>query len=238
MKGVIFLFVFFISFVELFTQALILKKADGTFTEISITENVEMYFYEPCPGTPTVTYESKTYNTVKIVDQCWIKENLNVGTRINSSSIQSNNETLEKYCYDDSEANCDNYGGLYQWNEAMQYSTVEGTQGICPPGWHIPTRTEYMHLQDNVDLDGNSLKSIGQGSGDGAGNNKSGFSALFAGAYVTGFIYLGSFTYIWTSTIFDADNAYEMYLNSTTNGFYQNNLNKNYSFSVRCIKDL
>ena len=36
----------------------------------------------PCPGTPTVTYEGQTYNTVQIGNQCWFKENLNVGTMI------------------------------------------------------------------------------------------------------------------------------------------------------------
>ena len=26
------------------------------------------------------------------------------------------------------------------------YSTFEGKQGICPTGWHVPTRTEYLDL--------------------------------------------------------------------------------------------
>ena len=32
------------------------------------------------PGTLTVTYAGKTYNTVQIGSQCWLKENLDVGT--------------------------------------------------------------------------------------------------------------------------------------------------------------
>ncbi len=146
----------------------------------------------PCPGTPTVTYEGKTYNTVQIGTQCWLKENLNVGTRVNGVQNQSNNSTIEKYCYNDDEANCNTYGGLYQWNEAMQYSTAPGTRGICPPGWHIPANAEFETLAAAVNNDGNALKAIGQGTGSGQGTDTSGFSALLAGLRDTngGFIML------------------------------------------------
>jgi hypothetical protein len=73
----------------------------------------------PC-ATPTVTYAGKTYNTVQIGKQCWLKENLDVGTRINGSVNQTDNGTIEKYCYNDDPANCTTYGGLYTWNESMQ----------------------------------------------------------------------------------------------------------------------
>ncbi|NVN96881.1 hypothetical protein HXX01_01400, partial [Candidatus Nomurabacteria bacterium] len=76
----------------------------------------------PCPGTPTMVYGGHTYNTVQIGPQCWLKENLNLGTRINGSQNQTNDNQIEKYCYNDLESNCDIYGGLYQWNEMMQYS--------------------------------------------------------------------------------------------------------------------
>ncbi len=56
-------------------------------------EGNENYVFEiiegiPCPGIPTVTYEGQTYNTVQIGNQCWFKENLNVGTMINGSGGQ------------------------------------------------------------------------------------------------------------------------------------------------------
>src|ERR1035438_4575700 len=81
------------------------------------------YSQNPCPETPTVTYAGKTYNTVHIGSQCWLKENLDVGTRINGSNDQKNNGIIEKYCYNDDTANCTKYGGLYQWDEVMQYAT-------------------------------------------------------------------------------------------------------------------
>ena len=54
----------------------------------------------------------QSYTTVQIGDQCWMAENLNIGTRINGSVDQTNNSTIEKYCYDDLESNCDKYGGI------------------------------------------------------------------------------------------------------------------------------
>src|ERR1035441_10994802 len=52
------------------------------------------YSQNPCPNVAAVVYAGKTYNTVAIGDQCWLKENLDVGTRINGSVEQTNNSTI------------------------------------------------------------------------------------------------------------------------------------------------
>jgi uncharacterized protein (TIGR02145 family) len=192
-----------------------------------------------CPGTPTVLYEGKTYHTVQIGNQCWLKENIDIGTRINGNLDQTDNSIIEKYCYDDDPNNCTTYGGLYQWNEAMQYVANEGAQGICPPGWHLPTLAEYQALAAAVNNDGNALKREDQGNGSGQGTNTSGFSALLAGIrnYNGNFDYLGYYADFWSSTEYNADNAYRLYLLSDDGSvlLYQNT--KDYGFSVRCIKD-
>ncbi len=156
----------------------------------------------PCRGVPSVDYESKIYNTVQVGSQCWLKENLDVGVMINGIQESSDNDTIEKYCYNDIPANCDIYGGFYQWNEAMIYSLTAATQGICPPGWHMPTYAEIETLITTVNYDGNALKAIGQGSEEGAGTNTSGFSALLSGIrdYSGEFFYVDSTTYFWSST--------------------------------------
>ena len=199
------------------------------------------YSQTPCPETPTVTYAGKIYNTVQIGNQCWLKENLDVGTRINGSLNQTNDSTIEKYCYNDSIANCDKYGGLYQWNEAMQYVTTPGTQGICPTSWHIPSYAEYQTLQTAVSNDGNALKAIGQGTGDGAGTNTSGFSALLAGyRNYDGNFYsfsLGFNTFFWSSTEIDAKYANYVSLYNGVSNFYFYYSYKVDGFSVRCLKD-
>ena len=131
---------------------------------------------QSCPA--TVTYAGRIYNTVLVGTQCWLKENLDIGTRIDGSQNQTNNGMIEKYCYADNPLNCDTYGGLYQWDEAMQYVTTQGAQGICPPGWHIPTLAEFQTLSSAVSGDGNALKRQDQGSGSGQGTNTSGFFVL------------------------------------------------------------
>ncbi len=102
---------------------------------------------EPCAGIPTVTYEGQIYNTVQIGSQCWFRENLNVGIRVNGGSYQTNNGQIEKVCYYHEPGYCEIYGGLYCWEEMMQYSTLEGSQGICPTGWHIPTAAGGLRSQ-------------------------------------------------------------------------------------------
>jgi len=64
-----------------------------------------------------VSYEGITYNTVQIGSQCWLKENLVVGTMIDSLQNQTSNSVIEKYCYNNDSTNCNTYGGLYQWGD-------------------------------------------------------------------------------------------------------------------------
>ncbi|MFA5804712.1 MAG: FISUMP domain-containing protein [Melioribacteraceae bacterium] len=194
----------------------------------------------PCPGNPTVSYEGKTYNTVQIGTQCWLKENLDVGTMIQGTQDQANNGITEKYCYDNNPNNCATYGGLYQWNEAMQYVTTLGTQSICPTGWHVPTYSEFQTLGTAVSNNSNALKAIGQGIGSGVGTNTSGFSTLLAGGRATSsnfFYSLGDYTYVWSSTEENTNYAWLMYLNSNNSNiiFYYGTMELGYS--VRCLKD-
>jgi len=192
-----------------------------------------------CAGTETVTYGGKTYNTVQIGNQCWLKENLDVGTMINGSAggfLQTNNGIIEKYCYDNTTSNCDNYGGLYEWPEAMQYATTAGAAGICPTNWHIPTYNEFQTLITATGNNSNSLKAVGQGTG----NNSSGFSALLGGyRYNDGGFggYLGGNAYFWSSTEWGNDFAYSLELRGNGSQVSLISYHKPYGFSIRCLKD-
>jgi uncharacterized protein (TIGR02145 family) len=152
---------------------------------------------------------------------------------------QINNGIIEKYCYNNDVNNCNIYGGLYQWDEAMQYLNMSGTRGICPPGWHIPTLGELQTLGSTVGNNGNALKAVGQGTGSGAGTNTSGFSVLLAGyRHDNGtFTSLGNYAPFWSSTEYDAPNAHS--LNLYYHGSYIDfsSYLKDYGFSVRCRQD-
>jgi uncharacterized protein (TIGR02145 family) len=209
----------------------------------------------PCPGTPTVEYEGQVYNTIQIFSQCWLKENLNVGNMINGSLNQTNNDTIEKYCYDNEPANCAIYGGLYQWDEMMGYSTVPGTQGICPPGWHLPTNEEWKVLAGAVDSQygigdpewdislwgfygydaGTNLKTSAGWYGNGNGTDLFGFSGLPGGIHV--YLLVGINGYWFTSTEDGDFGALKFTLSSYDPGVEQYSESKETSSSVRCLRD-
>ncbi|MCX6174876.1 MAG: T9SS type A sorting domain-containing protein [Ignavibacteriales bacterium] len=192
----------------------------------------------PCPGTPTVYYEGKTYNTVQIGTQCWLTENLNVGTMVQGNQNQSGNGIIEKYCINNDTTNCTTYGGLYLWDEAMQYGTA-GNKGICPTGWHIPTQVEFQTLSAAVNGNSNLLKAAIQPTSNGTGTNASGFSALLVGMHWTSMEFqdLGSKTTFWSSYSSQTYFAYTMVLTANNSTIDVTENGKNAGFSVRCIKD-
>jgi len=202
-----------------------------------------IYSQDPCSDVPEVYYASRRYNTVQIGAQCWLQENLDVGTMIQGNQNQTNNNIIEKYCYNNDPNNCINYGGLYQWDEAMAFSTTPGTKGICPDGWHIPTKAEYETLAAAVSNNGNALKAIGQGSVQygGVGTNTSGFSTLLTGFrdgyYFNFFVYLGGYTNFWSSSEYNTNNANYMDLGYYDSRIIFSNVSKGQGFSVRCLKD-
>ncbi len=197
------------------------------------------YSQIPCPGVAAVTYSGKIYNTVQIGTQCWLKENLDIGSLIPGTVNQSNNGLLEKYCYQDDPANCDVYGGLYTWNEAMKYLPSKNLHGICPSGWHIPTSIEYNTLVAYVKNDANALKAVGQGTGSYAGTNTSGFTGMLAGSRGTGghYTHRNVYEFLWNSTDYDNVFAFVHVLDYSSGDVISHTNGKEAAFSVRCIKD-
>jgi uncharacterized protein (TIGR02145 family) len=199
---------------------------------------------QPCSGIPTVAYGGMNYNTVQIGAQCWFKENLNIGTKVNGSENQTNNSILEKYCYNDDESSCNIYGGLYQWNEMMQYVTTEGVQGICPAGWHLPTDTEFSTLSTYLGgepVAGGKMKETGYthwSSPNTDATNSSGYTALPGGyRYLFGYLKLANAAYFWSSSQAGDSYAWYRYLNNYEGWMNKDGNNETLGFSVRCLKD-
>lgn len=192
-----------------------------------------------------ISYEGQLYSTVQIVNQCWFVENLNIGVRIDGSNDQANNSDIEKYCYDDSESNCDTYGGLYQWGEAMQYiSTNE--EGICPVGWHIPSDSAWRELIDislgGSGFAGGKMKETGTthwNSPNTGATNEYGFTALPGGCRnVDGtFEVIGTRGNWWSSTKYDNTYSWTRYVNYDNDDVNRHINDITVGFSVRCIKN-
>jgi len=226
-----------------------LKKQDGvscTVSEECISGGCSGGIcYEPwfCGDSLIDSRDSKTYSTVQIDTQCWMAENLNVGTKLAAGTTEpANNGTIEKWCYDNNDANCTTYGGLYQWDEAMQYSETEGVQGICPVGWHIPTDAEYYTLESGLATGTCSSTRSGYDC-DPAGTalkvgGSSGFEGILAGRRFTGgsFGDLSSYAYFWSSSV-SGSSAWTRFLGSSSTAVGRTTYDQIYGFSVRCLKD-
>ncbi len=207
-------------------------------------------------GRPIIdSRDGQTYETIQIGTQCWMVENLNIGTMITGSGNQTDNDTIEKYCYNNSTTNCDTYGGLYLWDEMMQYVTTEGVQGICPTGWHIPTDAEWCALENEVDAGTVSCIVMGWRGTDAGGNlkdtttthwaspntgatNSSGFTGL-PGGYRMGaysFYNLTSKAHFWSSSV-DGPAAWARELDSDDAQVGRFTVGQTRSYSTRCLKD-
>lgn len=144
-------------------------------------------------GKVTDPRDSKIYKTVKIGSRTWMAENLNYITE-------------DSYCYDDTPANCEKYGRLYEWGAATE---------SCPLGWHLPTKEEFKTLIEIVDLKGII-----------------GFSALPAGNrdYKGVFNGLGDRAFFWSASAeIGSLIAYNI------KGNHIDYSNKSSAFSVRCL---
>jgi len=205
--------------------------------------------------------DNQSYATILYGTQCWMVENLNVGTKIIGEANQTNNGNIEKYCMADLETNCDTYGGLYQWNELMQNASLEGVQGICPLGWHIPTESEWQSLIEYHNTpayiceNGSLLlaKAFASntnwiGYGDWCSpdwntptNNATGFNGLPAGYRMEDgtLTDLETVAYWWTSSAADASNAAYRRIRSDDMGVWgeSSSLAISRGHSIRCIKD-
>ena len=194
----------------------------------------------------TDSRDNQNYFTEQIGTQCWMKQNLNIGTMIKGKTEQSNNEIIEKYCYNDIADSCGIYGGLYQWNEMMQYQTKEKAQGICPYAWHVPSDDEWQTLVDFMGGDnkaGSTLKESGikhwSSTPVTGTSNESGFTGLPAGYRIRSGAFDGLKDYgnWWTSTAIGETSSWSRGMNNYRANVYHHYSNPKNGFSLRCIQD-
>lgn len=180
-------------------------------------------------GTSTVQdADGDSYNTVQVGDQCWMASNINVGKRIDASKDQTDNGKIEKWCPGDVTDNCKDYGGFYTWDEAMQYSTTEGAQGICPDNWHIPTDKEQTILE-------NYLKNSGKNNTNGL---ITGSDSPLAGYFFKGnYNGQGNSVNFWSSYENSPIDARDSLIHSDKSSATRDISLKINGFSVRCIKN-
>lgn len=200
--------------------------------------------------------EGNKYSTILIDNNLWMAENLKA-TKLNDGSsllnifanVKESSATMPWYAYYDGQlSNFEKYGALYNV-EAIQ------TGKICPVGWHIPTKNEFLNLVYYYSYslnNGGKLKEAGfdnwQYPNTGA-TNESGFTALPGGYFffivshididIVGYelksYSIGQYAIFCTT---DPYNAFSLQYDSDIYTWNSNNYALgSYAFSVRCLKD-
>ena len=208
-------------------------------TKVKFADNTEQYY-----KTVTIAPEGTDYS------ETWMAENLNY-------------ETANSYCYEDKEENCAKYGRLYTWAAAVGKTEEEcgfgkecnlgngNVQGVCPEGWHLPSRDEWEKLivavDDNIteysgeNVAGKVLKSkTGWTPSPFEGINNEdafGFSALPAGYRFSDYASEGNYANFWSSTESNSCYVYRMLLRYDFDFAGLDDIGKSYGYSVRCLKD-
>ena len=229
------------------------KKKKKSADDGSSSSNVKP---DESDDTETMTDErdGQTYKTVKIGNQVWMAENLNYRYLGPTLALDSSS-----FCYKDDPAYCETYGRLYLWSAAMDSAgiikgneangcgdylecTPSGTvRGVCPRGWHLPSRAEWEVLFTTVggsDVAGKMLISeTGWEPWAWIGNIDVGFSALPAGIRGDSGKYSDGNAFFWSSTDADGYGAYGVWLFYGEDNAYLSAPEKFWGLSVRCVKD-
>jgi uncharacterized protein (TIGR02145 family) len=189
-------------------------------------------------GTMVDERDGHVYQTIGIKSQMWMAENLNYADSVNYPSMLGRN-----WCLDDKDS-CARYGRRYTWSAAIDsaYWSEQGitcgygepfcnlpnkVQGICPEGWHIPKKSEYIpHAECSTNCPGKIVSS----------DDEYGFSPILSvGVYRDGNFDLNlDNAYFWSANDEGASYAYCWSVFPRDGAITGQ---KNEGISVRCVKD-
>jgi uncharacterized protein (TIGR02145 family) len=194
------------------------------------------YHFPKCGDSLTDKRDGRKYPTVCIGEQVWMGKNLNwAGAGI---------------CYDNRLESCSAYGRLYTIAEvtggANSPANPSGIRGVCPEGWHVPSRAEWDQLVEFVggEQKANTMLRATTGWPRPNSNTDAYKMALLPGGLAIngndGIVFQnqGLGGYYWTTT---ASNSMYYGINTyppqVTSFAYGPASTLNWQFSCRCVKD-
>ena len=209
--------------------------------------------------------QNQQYRVVKIGSQCWMAQNLRSTSGLTQGTTSS---STDPYYYDNTNSTfaLEDRGIYYNWLAVMGGNSASntnpsGVQGVCPTGWHVPSKAEWEQLETYLTQNnnywcgnnshniakaiastvgwGNSENSCTPGN-DMSGNNATGFNALPVGDYQANFGNAGLYADFWTSTL-SGNNPYHYSITTDqAEPAMEATLlpeNKDFGLSVRCVRD-
>ena len=199
--------------------------------------------------------DGQTYKTVSIGMQTWMAENLNYAYIEVPYNSGYNTSDSTSWCVDNNLSNCTKYGRLYTWAAAMDSVVTWATngkgcgydkkcsptypvRGVCPEGWHLPTRAEWDVLFTAVGCSWTACENL-KSSSDWNGTDTYAFSALPAGDRDYGGNYnnMGNNANFWSSSEYSSGSAYIVFFYNDDFGALLTYGLKGRAFSVRCVKN-
>ena len=190
-------------------------------------------------GNGVLDIDNNYYPTIIINGVEWMQQNLTVSRFANGESIANN--------LDDTSWGVTEEGAFYQYypeyGKLYNWFAVSDLNGLCPTGWHVPTKLEWNSLINSLgggQAAGGKLKSNLYWTDPNVGEiNLSGFNSLPAGyrsisGELNSFNNTGRF---WSKDQYGITEAWHISLSSFTSIANLFTLPKQYGFSVRCIRD-
>jgi uncharacterized protein (TIGR02145 family) len=223
------------------------KESSNTSTNSTNTATSSIAKY----GNGVTDIEGNKYKTTIIGKQEWMVENLKVskysdGTNITNGTdniVWNNNENGAWCHYDKDISNNLKYGKLYNWN--VTNPTMNGNKNVCPTGWHVPSKEEWIILSDYLggeDVAGGKMKEVGVEnwkSPNTKAENTSLFTALAGGWRQSSdnFNEAKSRGFWWSSTKSSQYMGFSESLNAYSGKTFINDYPMDYGLSIRCLKD-
>jgi len=203
--------------------------------------------------------DGNVYKIISIGGNVWMAENLRTtkfrdGTAIPLVTGEADWAALSgaAYCWPENNAsNKSTLGGLYNGYAVLS------NKGLCPSGWHVATDGDWIALELELELPqaeayldairgetqnvGGKLKATVNWDAPNLGaNNSSGFTAYGTGyRRPTGeFNWYRQWTgYLTTTTSVAQDHFWMRYLGYDLQGIDRHERDRQYGYSVRCVKD-
>lgn len=191
----------------------------------------------PCPVAKD--YDGNTYEATQINGICWTKRNLE------STHYSDGREIAPIYEYHyhehpNTEENVSVFGRLYDWYSAIDTGKIASPdvngniQGICPDGWALPTRDDFLSLNHfpAVQLRSNQYW-IGE-----TGTNESQFSSLPGGYFdsmMLRYSNLLGYAYYWTTSLLDST-PFVTQINFFCDKITTEKTQSTNAYSIRCVK--
>jgi uncharacterized protein (TIGR02145 family) len=135
------------------------------------------------------------------------------------------------------------YGALYNWYAATD------VRNIAASGWHVSTKADFSAIRAYTDPSGTDFVNTSSGklketgtvywfSPNTGATNETNFNSRGSGTREpSGFGYLMSTTWYWTTTELNASYSWYARIESSNTLMYINSYTKNYGFSIRLVKD-